>query len=151
MDDTSACKIEQPESQPTPETTQTAAGLPVEEIVGTYEAKTTITVNMKGKDEDEDWREIDSEEVAFTYTVSQVEGNTIRLAISDVTYAEGPYDPATGICETTIAPDSYAAFKQEPKAEPVRITFSKQDGTIRFESLVLGKEDAVPGIATKVE
>jgi hypothetical protein len=151
MDDTSACKIEETEPQQPSETVQAAALLPVEEIVGTYEAKANVTVNMKGKDEDEDWTEIDSQEVSFKYTVTAIDSNKIRVDMESVKYGEGVYDPATGVCDVKVAPDFYAAFKTEPKDETTRFTFSKKDGKIQFESIDLGKEDATPGYAFKVE
>ncbi len=58
---------------------------------------------MKGKDEDEAWREIGSEDVTVTFDITAVDENTIRLDLYGVKFGKGPYDPATGICEFKIA------------------------------------------------
>ena len=139
MEDTSACKFEEPE------------GLPVEEIVGTYVDEETVSVYMKGKDEDEDWQEIDTAEIAYKFTVTALEGNMIRIEVGGVKFGEGVYDPLTGVCEFKAAPDIYEALHTEPKDVTERFTFSKHDGQVQFELITVGQEDAKPTVVFKVE
>lgn len=130
MDDVSACKIEE-------------AGLPVKEIIGTYE----IVSEVKIQSGDSEF----VQELTWTFNVDAVEGNTIAIKMEGVRFGEGLYDPASGVCEVKIAPEWFEAMHTEPRDGTERFTFSKQDGKIQFEMIELGKEDAVPGIAYKVE
>ncbi|MBR2842181.1 MAG: hypothetical protein IKF06_02765 [Lachnospiraceae bacterium] len=134
MEDTSGCKIDKPED--------TAVGLPAKEIEGAYTCASVLKVNMKGKDEDEPWTEIYSEEFTFTYNVSAVDEKTLRIDIETTKFGEGPYDPATGICEFKIAPEFYEAM---PNAKndglTRRFTFSRKGDKIQLEGIVVGNED----------
>jgi hypothetical protein len=140
MDDTSACKIEEAEPQETTEPVETA-GLPVEEIVGTYVVKADVTVSAKDKDDKAgEGTEIGSTEMEFTYIIAVVDGNKISIETQGIKAAEGVYNPTTGICDFKTSQDRTERF-----------TFSKQDGQVQFKSIQLGKEDAVPAIGIKIE
>ncbi len=69
----------------------------------------------------------------------------------NVKFGKGDYDLITGICEFKVAPEFYGAFNTKPQDVTARITFSKQDGAVRFELIVVGKEDAAHSIGTKAE
>ena len=92
-----------------------------------------------------------TKETTWTFTVDALEGNTIAIKMEGVRFGEGVYDPASGVCEVKIAPEWFEAMHTEPQDATERFTFSKQDGKIQFEMIELGKEDAAPGYATKVE
>lgn len=153
MSDTSACKIEQTESQPTPETdetTQTASGLPANDVAGSYTAASVLKVNMKGKDEDEPWTEIYSEEFTVNYNISAIDEKTLRIDLSTVKFGEGPYDPATGICEFKIAPEFYEAMPNAKHDDLTRrITFSRKGDKIQFEMIVVGEDEDSTTIGIK--
>lgn len=122
---------ERPEQEQAAET-----GLPAKEIEGTYTAASILKVNMKGKDEDEPWREIDSQEIKFTITVTAIDENTIRLDMEGVKFGEGPYNPTTGICGFKLAPEFIEALNARPEdGEIRRFTFTNNDGKIQFEGV----------------
>ena len=145
MSDTSGCKIEEPEPQDqteTTETTETVSGLPAKDIAGSYTAASLLKVNMKGKDEDEPWTEIYSEEFTVTYNVSAVDEKTLRIDLETIKFGEGPYDPATGICEFKVAPEFYEVFTTAKKDDNTqRFTFSRKGDKIQFEMIVVGQDD----------
>ncbi len=73
-----ACKVEEAQTQEEVGSTE-KEGLPTAEIIGTYDFRTKISVDMKGRDGDEDWQEIDSEDAAVTYTITAIDGNRILI------------------------------------------------------------------------
>lgn len=91
-----------------------------------------------------------TKETTWTFTVDALEGNTIAIKMEGVRFGEGVYDPASGICEVKIAPEWFEAMYSEPQDATECFTIFKKEGKIKFEMIELGKEDAVPGIATKV-
>ena len=133
-----------PESQEEAETTpaETESGLPATEIEGTYTVSSVLTVRMKGKDEDEAWRDIESDEFTVTFNVTAVDDKTIRLDINGVKFGEGPYDPTTGICEFKIASEFNEAMKTaKPDDRTRQFTFSNDSEQIRFKGIIVGGGD----------
>lgn len=155
MSDTSGCKIEEPEPQlptETTETTETVSGLPAKDIAGSYTAASLLKVNMKGKDEDEPWTEIYSEEFTVTYNISAVDEKTVRIDIETTKFGEGPYDPATGICEFKIAPEFYEAMPNAKHDDFIRrVTFSRKGDKIQFEMIVVSQDEDSVTIGIKNE
>jgi hypothetical protein len=146
MDDTSACKIEEPEPQQTEETAQEEAGLPVKEIVGTYDYISKFEIK------DHDTGEVvSSTEFTFKFTVDALEGNEIAIKMEGYRFGEGVYDPETGICDVKAAPEFFEAMHAEPEDKTARFTFSKKDGQVQFERIWLETEGANPEIGIKVE
>ena len=155
MSDTSGCKIEESEPQQpteTTETTGTVSGLSAKDIAGSYTAASLLKVNMKGKDEDEPWTEIYSEEFTVTYNVSAVDEKTLRIDLETTKFGEGPYDPATGICEFKIAPEFYEAMPNAKHDDFIRrAAFSRKGDKIQFEMIVVGQDDDSVTIGIKNE
>lgn len=124
--------------------------LTIDEIVGTYQTVSTIETRMKGRDEDEEWRVIDETEVTFSYVISAVDDNTILLEFGGVKLGEGIYDPFSCTCDFKVDPEFYEAMHVTPSDDKtMRIIFSKVDGRIQFEQIVVGS-DGEPSIAYKV-
>ena len=144
--DTSSCKIEEPEPQQTEETAQEEAGLPVKEIVGTYDYISKFEIK------DHDTGEVvSSTEFTFKFTVDALEGNEIAIKMEGYRFGEGVYDPETGICDVKAAPEFFEAIHAEPEDKTARFTFSKKDGQVQFERIWLETEGANPEIGIKVE
>ena len=107
---------------------------------------------MKGKDEDEPWTEIYSEEFTVTYNVSAVDEKTLRIDIETTKFGEGSYDPTTGICEFKIAPEFYEAIPNAKHDDFIRrVTFSRKGDKIQFEMIVVGQDDDSVTIGIKNE
>ena len=121
---------------------ETESGLPATEIEGAYTVSSVLTVRMKGKDEDEAWRDIESDEFTVTFNVTAVDDKTIRFDLSGVKFGEGPYDPTTGICEFKIASEFDEAMKNaKPDDRTRQFTFTNDDEQIRFKGIILGGGD----------
>lgn len=121
---------------------ETESGLPATEIEGAYTVSSVLTVRMKGKDEDEAWRDIESDEFTVTFNVTAVDDKTIRLDLNGVKFGEGPYDPATGICEFKIASEFDEAMKTaKPDDRTRQFTFSNDNEQIRFKGIIVGGGD----------
>lgn len=141
-EDESESESESQEKAETTATAETAAGLPAKEVEGAYTTVSVLTVKMKGKDEDEAWREIGSEDVTVTFDITAVDENTIRLDLYGVKFGEGPYDPATGICEFKIASEFNEAMKTaKPDDRTRQLTFSKDNEQIKFKVIIVGAND----------
>jgi hypothetical protein len=150
VDDTSDCDVEEPEDQEQTETTETSVGLPAKEIEGSYTCASVLKVNMKGKDEDEPWTEIYSEEFTFTYNVIAFGDNRIEIDLETVKFGEGPYDPVTGVCEFKTAPEFYEAFTTAKHDDYThRFTFSRKGDKIQLEGIVVGKDEDSATIGIK--
>ncbi|MBP3197318.1 MAG: hypothetical protein J6N21_09985 [Butyrivibrio sp.] len=141
-EDESESESESQEKAETTATAEAAAGLPAKEVEGAYTTVSVLTVRMKGKDEDEAWREIGSEDVTATFDITAVDENTIRLDLYGVKFGEGPYDPATGICEFKIASEFNEAMKTaKPDDRTRQLTFSKDNEQIKFKVIIVGGND----------
>lgn len=121
---------------------ETESGLPATEIEGAYTVSSVLTVRMKGKDEDEAWRDIESDEFTVTFNVTAVDDKTIRLDLNGVKFGEGPYDSTTGICEFKIASEFDEAMKTaKPDDRTRQFTFSNDNEQIRFKGIIVGGGD----------
>ena len=76
------------------------------------------------------------------YTFYEAYQNTIRLDLYGVKFGEGPYDPATGICEFKIASEFNEAMKTaKPDDRTRQLTFSKDNEQIKFKVIIVGGND----------
>lgn len=144
-------------SNPTGETTGAISGLSIDEITGTYPVYTTLETRMRGKDEDEDWRVIDEQEVMFTFVITALDANTIRIEMDGLKCGEGFYDPVSCSCEFKLAQEWREAWAEVSSNSTDiltddrirRITFSKVDGDIQFTMITVGEEDKEPTVGIK--
>lgn len=71
-------KVEEAQTQEEIDSTEKES-LSTAEITGTYDVRTKISANMKGRDDDEDRQEIDSADATVTYTITVIDGNRIHV------------------------------------------------------------------------
>ena len=77
---------------------------------------------------------------------------TLRIDLETTKFGEGPYDPATGICEFKIAPEFYEAMPNAKHDDFIRrAAFSRKGDKIQFELIVVGQDEDSVTIGIKNE
>lgn len=137
-------------SAPVDSTSAEILGLPINEIVGTYQESETLQAILKGKDEEEEGRVIKEEEFVFAYVITAIDDKKILIEFGGVKLGEGIYDPVSCSCDFIVAPEFYESMHATSTGDKtMRITFSEVDGNIQFELIAVGSEGE-PTIAVKV-